>query len=120
MEPNQQFEIQLSHICNERCVFCVSGQMTELRRAKPIDAEKVCEKLDEARAKGISKVTLLGGEPTIQRAFFPVIEHAVRSGFETIVIFTNGARIWSRDWIHRVLAYGQNRFDWRIWDSSKY
>lgn len=113
MEPDQQFEIQLGHICNNRCVFCVSGQMTELRRAAPIDAAAVCAELDRARALGIGKVTLLGGEPTIQRSFMDVLRHAVEAGFAEIVIFTNGVRLWRREWIEKVIDLGA-RFTWRI------
>ncbi len=48
MEPTERFEIQLSHVCNNRCVFCVSGQMTELRMAKPTPLPDVKLKFDEA------------------------------------------------------------------------
>ena len=32
-------------MCNNRCVFCVSGQRTAMREAFPIEAEPVLEKL---------------------------------------------------------------------------
>ena len=53
MEPDRQVEIQLGHMCNNRCVFCVSGQRTAMREALPVAAEPVLEKLREARAQGI-------------------------------------------------------------------
>ena len=66
------------------------------------------------------KVTILGGEPTIHATFFPILAHALALGFETIEIFTNGARLDKRDFIDRVLALGSDRFTWRIsiqgWD----
>lgn len=129
MEPNERFEIQLSHVCNNRCVFCVSGQMTELRMAKPTPLDELQRRFDDAAARGITKVTLLGGEPTIHPTFFPILEYALELGFETLEIFTNGARLDKRDFIDRVLALGQRplapgktrpRFEWRIsiqgWD----
>lgn len=113
-EPDERFEIQLSHVCNNRCVFCVSGQMTELRMAKPTPLGPLKQRFDEARARGITKVTLLGGEPTIHPTFFPCLEYALELGFETIVIFTNGTRLDKHDFIRRVMAYGPDKFQWRI------
>ena len=108
MEPDQRFEIQLGHVCNNRCVFCVSGQMTEPRLAKPVDTE-----IDRARDMGISKFTFLGGEPTIHHSFFELLEYAVSSGFEEVVIFTNGVRLWNEKWLRKVTALGDS-IAWRI------
>ena len=43
MEPDRQIEIQLGHMCNNRCVFCVSGQRTTLGEAGPMPAEPILE-----------------------------------------------------------------------------
>jgi MoaA/NifB/PqqE/SkfB family radical SAM enzyme len=120
MEPKERFEIQLSHVCNNRCVFCVSGQMTELRMAKPTPLPDVKAKFDEAAARGITKVTIMGGEPTIHASFFPTVEYALELGFETIEIFTNGARLDKQAFVDRIMAVGKDRLTWRIsiqgWD----
>jgi MoaA/NifB/PqqE/SkfB family radical SAM enzyme len=110
----ERFEIQLSHLCNNRCVFCVSGQMTQLRRTKPTPLPDLQERLAEARARGIDEVTFLGGEPTIHPTFFPILDHAITLGFGRIVIFTNGARLDQPKFLNRILAYGADRFHWRI------
>jgi len=120
MEPTERFEIQLSHVCNNRCVFCVSGQQTELGMAKPTPLPEVLAKFDQAAARGITKVTIMGGEPTIHPTFFPTVEHAIELGFETIVIFTNGARLDKQAFVDKVMALGKDRLQWRIsiqgWD----
>lgn len=122
MEPTQRFEIQLSHICNNRCVFCVSGQMTELGMAKPTPLPELQARFDEAAARGITKVTILGGEPTIHPTFFPTVEYALELGFETIVIFTNAARLDKQDFVDRIMALGRDKLQWRIsiqgWDEA--
>ncbi|MCA9688384.1 MAG: radical SAM protein, partial [Myxococcales bacterium] len=122
MEPNERFEIQLSHVCNNRCVFCVSGQMTQLRMAKPTPLGDLKDRFDEARARGITKVTIMGGEPTIHPTFFPILDYAIELGFQTIVIFTNGVRLDKPDFIERVMSRGRQRFQWRIsiqgWDEA--
>ena len=120
MEPNERFEIQLSHVCNNRCVFCVSGQMTELRMAKPTPLDDVKAKFDEARKRGITKATIMGGEPTIHPTFFPTVEYALELGFSTIVIFTNGVRLDKHAFVDRIMALGKDKLQWRIsiqgWD----
>jgi MoaA/NifB/PqqE/SkfB family radical SAM enzyme len=113
MEPKSQVEIQLGHMCNNRCVFCVSGQETALGRARPLPLEPILASLDEARAKGSAKLTLLGGEPTLQPAFLDVVRHAVKLGFEEIVIFTNGVKTAREELIDDILATGGN-FTFRI------
>ncbi|HVH98849.1 MAG TPA: radical SAM protein [Enhygromyxa sp.] len=114
MEPKERFEIQLSHVCNNRCVFCVSGQMTELRMAKPTPLPDVKAKFDEAAARGITKVTIMGGEPTIHPTFFPTVEYALELGFEVIEIFTNGARLDKQAFVDKVMELGKDRLVWRI------
>jgi len=100
-------------MCNNRCVFCVSGQRTGLGEAKPLEAEPILERVREARAEGHTRITLLGGEPTLQPAFFDVVRECVRLGFDEIVIFTNGAKTARAAFIDDVLATG-GRFSWRI------
>jgi MoaA/NifB/PqqE/SkfB family radical SAM enzyme len=113
MEPRSQVEIQLGHMCNNRCVFCVSGQETALGRALPLEIDPVLERLREARALGQRKLTLLGGEPTLQPGFFAVVQEAVRLGFEEIVLFTNGVKTARGEFIDEILATGGN-FTWRL------
>ena len=113
MEPDRQIEIQLGHMCNNRCVFCVSGQRTEMRQAFPIAGLPVVERLREARASGIEKVTLLGGEPTIQPEFLDIVRAAVDLAFEEIVVFTNGVKTARAGFVDEVLATGGN-FTWRL------
>jgi MoaA/NifB/PqqE/SkfB family radical SAM enzyme len=113
VEPDRQIEIQLGHMCNNRCVFCVSGQRTARGEAGPMSAEPVLERIRRARAVGHRKITLLGGEPTLQPAFMRIVEETVRLGFEEIVLFTNGAKTARAEVVDAVRATG-GRFTWRI------
>lgn len=113
MEPERQIEIQLGHMCNNRCVFCVSGQRTALGEAGPMAPEPILERIRAARRDGHRKITLLGGEPTLQPAFLRIVGETVNLGFEEIVLFTNGARTARADFIDEIRATG-GRFTWRI------
>lgn len=112
MEPAQQVEVQLGHLCNNRCVFCVSGQLSAEYRAKQVGAAAVIAELRAARERGATRATLLGGEPTIQQSFFEVAAAAQAMGFDEIVIFTNGVMTPRPGFIERVCALGE--FTWRF------
>lgn len=107
-----QFEIQLGHLCNNRCVFCISGQLTEMKLARSVPVARIFEALDDARARGARRLTFLGGEPTIQKGFLASLRHAVALGFEEIAIFTNGVLFPHPGFIDEVVALG--RFEWRV------
>jgi MoaA/NifB/PqqE/SkfB family radical SAM enzyme len=113
VEPKKQIEIQLGHMCNNRCVFCVSGQETALGRARALDVTPVLGEITRAHADGHRKLTLLGGEPTLQPGFLDVVRHAVALGFDEIVLFTNGVKTAREAFIDEILATG-GRFTWRI------
>src|SRR5271154_5709259 len=104
MEPDRQMEIQLGHMCNNRCVFCVSGQRTERREAFPVEADPILAAIREARESGMKKLTLLGGEPTIQPQFFNILKYAIGLGFEEIVLFTNGVKTARPSFMDEVIA----------------
>jgi MoaA/NifB/PqqE/SkfB family radical SAM enzyme len=108
MEPKTQVEIQLGHMCNNRCVFCVSGQETALGRARPLDREPILAEIRSAFAAGHRKITLLGGEPTLQPAFLDILRETVRLGFEEIVIFTNGVKTARAAFVDEIIATGGN------------
>lgn len=113
MEPDRQLEIQLGHLCNNRCVFCVSGQRTEDGDALPADVAPALAAIRDGRAKGITKLTLLGGEPTIQPGFFDVVREAVALGYAEIVVFTNGVKTSRASFVDELLATGGN-FTFRL------
>ena len=107
-----RFEIQLGHLCNNRCVFCSSGQLTQMKIARPVPLEPIVEALEQARAAGATHLTFLGGEPTIHKRFIEALTKAVELGFEHIVIFTNGVMFPHPGFIDSVTAVGN--FEWRI------
>jgi MoaA/NifB/PqqE/SkfB family radical SAM enzyme len=113
VEPDRQIEIQLGHMCNNRCVFCVSGQRTAMGEAGPMPVGPILARIREARERGHHKITLLGGEPTLQPGFLEIVEETVALGFEEIVLFTNGAKTARPEFIDAIRATG-GRFTWRI------
>lgn len=111
-EAAELVEIQLGHLCNNRCVFCSSGQATEMGQALPMELAPVLGALERAKKQRARKVTFLGGEPTLQRAFLPALKRATDLGFEEIEIFTNGVKAARRSFVEEVAAIGP--FSWRF------
>ena len=105
-------EIQLGHMCNNRCVFCSSGQATEMGQALPMELAPVLAALERAKRQRARKVTFLGGEPTLQRAFLPALRRATDLGFQEIEIFTNGVKAARAGFVDEVATIG--RFSWRF------
>jgi MoaA/NifB/PqqE/SkfB family radical SAM enzyme len=103
-QPERQVEVQLGHLCNNRCVFCVSGQLSEQRRAPQLDTAPILAQIRAARAQGAQRITLLGGEPTIQRGFAEVLQETVALDFDEVVIFTNGVMTPRDTFRERVFA----------------
>jgi MoaA/NifB/PqqE/SkfB family radical SAM enzyme len=103
-EPNLQVEVQLGHLCNNRCVFCVSGQLSEQKNAPQLPPEPIRKQILQARSDGATKMTFLGGEPTMQRSFFDFLALAVDLNFNEIVIFTNGTMTPRESFRQRTLA----------------
>ena len=107
-----KFEIQLGHLCNNRCNFCSSGQLTAMKIARPVQIDAILAAIEGARRAGATHLTFLGGEPTIHKHFLDALRSAVELGFEHIVIFTNGVMFPHPGFIDSVTALG--RFEWRI------
>lgn len=100
-------------MCNNRCVFCVSGQRTARGQAGATEIEPVVSAIRAARSAGHTKITLLGGEPTLQPIFLDVLRECAQLGFEEVVVFTNGAKTAREGMIDEILATGA-RVSWRI------
>lgn len=75
--------------------------------------EPILQRIRQARELGHHKITLLGGEPTLQPGFLRIVEETVALGFEEIVLFTNGAKTARLELVDRIRATG-GRFTWRI------
>src|SRR3982750_3589091 len=83
-----KFEIQLGHLCNNRCVFCSSGQLTAMKIARAVPLEPPVKARGPARPAGAWHLTSLGGEPATHKRFLEALRKAVELGFEHVVIFT--------------------------------
>jgi MoaA/NifB/PqqE/SkfB family radical SAM enzyme len=106
----EQVEIQLGHLCNNRCVFCSSGLITSFRLVGQEAPDPALRQLQLARERGARRVTFVGGEPTLQRNFPGLVERARQLGYEEIIVFTNGVRTQQRAYLQSLLSGGPLTF----------
>ena len=62
-QNDAQLEINLGHICNNICSFCVSGQLTQQGLAKTVPVDPLRKVIKTAYEKGIRRLIFLGYQP---------------------------------------------------------
>jgi hypothetical protein len=95
MEQRSGDVINITHLCNQRCVFC-SGYSDE-----PIGRDNVMERID---ASG-DEVFFQGGEPTLCTGLVDYIVYAKKQG-KRVTLVTNGMRLGYRRYAERVFRAG--------------
>ncbi|MNH08854.1 Antilisterial bacteriocin subtilosin biosynthesis protein AlbA [compost metagenome] len=80
--------LYITEACQLRCSHCYMGERLDHARVMPL--EKVRSTLALWRQMGGSKLTLLGGEPTLHPQFRECVQAAYELGYEKIIITTNG------------------------------
>jgi MoaA/NifB/PqqE/SkfB family radical SAM enzyme len=104
----------LNEICNERCVFCAAGMANGPRpvpgRPKGITLADVQLWTERNPICPGDEVRLAGGEPTLHPELVPIVKHLADAGAR-VTVFTNGLRLASESYAHKVLNAGVTRFD---------
>jgi molybdenum cofactor biosynthesis enzyme MoaA len=82
--------LRLTLACNQRCVFCPTDETSEHVIHDPL---KRLKRLARWRRVGVTRLSLSGGEPTLDPQLPALIRFASRLGFRDIEIVTNGLRL---------------------------
>jgi MoaA/NifB/PqqE/SkfB family radical SAM enzyme len=88
-------DINLTNLCNQKCVYCEIGQgivRAENKEKAVLNLEDLKWIIDQMAYENVPSLVLQGGEPFLFRDLFPVIEYAFRHKRE-ISIVTNGMQI---------------------------
>ncbi len=104
MKKIKKTVIILGYECNNRCVFCYNDAK---RRAFPErTTSEIKAEMLSAKARGTTYIELIGGEPTIRRDIFSIIEFARDLGFQTVMFATNGRMFYYSDFVRKILDAG--------------
>lgn len=82
--------LYITEACQLRCGHCYMGD--RLERALKMPYSEIVSTLELWRKLGGSKLTLLGGEPTMHPRFVDSVHAARKLGYEHVIVTTNGLR----------------------------
>jgi len=95
-------ELHLTYTCPERCVFCSEEHRMQEFKRFPVTFARVATVLRNHASRGVKRVHLTGGEPTIHKRFVDVLALAKKLGMRTSV-GTIGTMISRRDFAERAV-----------------
>jgi MoaA/NifB/PqqE/SkfB family radical SAM enzyme len=101
-------DIKVGYSCNNDCFHCV---IADKRRELLLDnkspdrtTEMVKQEIDEAYENGADTIVITGGEATIRRDFFEILEYAL-SKTEIVLLQTNGRMFYYEEFAKRLASY---------------
>ncbi|MGH3719552.1 MAG: radical SAM protein [Pseudonocardiaceae bacterium] len=80
--------LYITEACQLRCEHCYMGE--RLERALKMPFDQIAQTLATWRQMGGSKLTVLGGEPTLHPDYIDVIRYATELGYEHVITTSNG------------------------------
>jgi MoaA/NifB/PqqE/SkfB family radical SAM enzyme len=80
-------DVQIGYACNVQCDYC---SITNDMRQENMATAAVMTQLMDARARGATKVSFGGGEPTIRRSLLPLVRWCRDRGYRSIKVPSNG------------------------------
>ncbi|HBL18487.1 MAG TPA: hypothetical protein DD417_17455 [Elusimicrobia bacterium] len=101
-------EINPGRLCNNRCVFCMSGLERD-RREPWVPAATVRAELRRHHAEGARAVGFIGGEPSVYPGIVESVAFARELGYQRISLCTNGMRLSDRRFLGRLVRAGMTR-----------
>ena len=95
--------LRLTRYCNQRCLFCLDRDSQD---GDVVAFEDLRRELSDARARGLRRVVLSGGEPTVHPRFLDVVALARRLGFTHVQVISNGQRFCYADFLEQAVRAG--------------
>ena len=83
--------LSITDKCNLRCRYCMPEEgIAGTAHASLLRVEEIFRVLKVFRELGIDKLRITGGEPTVSKMFFPLLENIKPLAFRDISVTTNG------------------------------
>jgi len=98
-------DIKVSFSCNNNCKFCI---VADKGRHKKKTTHEIMKDIDSAKTSGINEIIFTGGEPTIRKDIFQIIEYASKTGFNKVGIYTNARMLSYPEFTSRLVKCGLN------------
>lgn len=95
--------VRLTHDCNNRCTFCLdSNALNGTLR----DTDEIKVQIIEGRKKGMTRLILSGGEPTIHPNFLDFVLLGKKAGYRKVQTVTNGRMFSYPQFLERAAENG--------------
>lgn len=95
--------VRLTRYCNQRCLFCLDRYA---QTGGVLDLPFIRRDLARGRKKGLRRVVLSGGEPTVHPDFVKIVGLARELGYKHIQTITNGRRMCYPGFLSSAVAAG--------------
>ena len=95
--------VRLTRYCNQRCLFCLDRYA---QTGGVLDLGFVRRNLARGRKRGLRRVVLSGGEPTVHPGFIQIVGMARELGYKHIQTITNGRRFCYPGFLGEAVAAG--------------
>lgn len=99
----KQAKIILGFKCNNNCLFCYEKTKRHLPDKTTTELKK---EISAASKRGFLQVHFIGGEPTIRPDIFELIKYAKYSGFNSVMITSNGRMFAYQDFVNKIVESG--------------
>jgi MoaA/NifB/PqqE/SkfB family radical SAM enzyme len=100
-------DVMIGYECNVQCDYC---SITDEMRQENMATAAVIAQLRGARARGATKVSFGGGEPTIRRGLLPLVRWCRDRGYRSIKVASNGLMYAYRSFAEEASDAGINAF----------
>ncbi|MCK5025592.1 MAG: radical SAM protein [Nanoarchaeota archaeon] len=106
---NKRIDLVLSMECNQRCTFCFNHAIKKRYDKEKFSLNNLKMTLEKGVKEGITSVSISGGEPTISKDFFQVLNLASRLGYKDIRVITNGMMFYYDAFAKKASKMGINQ-----------
>lgn len=92
MEQFNTTWMSLTYNCNNKCKWCYAASNFQDNGLKSFNSEKEQETINLLSELGIKKIILIGGEPTLYKNIYSILDKTLNKGIPTGMV-TNGRRL---------------------------
>lgn len=115
---NMRAKLDTGTHCNYKCSFCY--YLDKLHVVTPL--EKIKQRAKKLYDFGITEIDLSGGESSVHRDWFKILDHCKELGFKNISCLSNGYKFANADFLKKSFNHGLKEilFSLHGWDDSSH
>ena len=112
----KRIDLKGGYLCNNNCKFCILGD--KRKNFKDRSTNEMVNLIESYGLDGYKKIVLTGGEITLRKDIFKLVNASKESGFELIRIESNGRMFKYLKYLDKLISYGANCFSVSFYASN--